>query len=106
MFSNLKPKDIRFRSGRNFYQNKKKSVQKTGGVQFQNRSVSEKEKICPINGRNAVQYQGCGSGSALDPDSIGSMDPDSDPGGQKLPTKAEKIKNFHVLKCWMFSFAS
>ncbi len=27
--------------------------------------------------------QGCGSGSGLDPDSIGSVDPDSDPGGQK-----------------------
>ena len=27
-------------------------------------------------------------------------DPDPDPGGQKLPTKGEKI---HVLKCWMAS---
>jgi hypothetical protein len=27
--------------------------------------------------------QGCGSGSELDPDSIGSVDPDPDPGGQK-----------------------
>jgi hypothetical protein len=57
-----------------------------------------------------------------DPDSIRSVDPDPysesgsvsgiririrnpdpDPGGQKLPTKVEKIKIFHVLKCWMFS---
>jgi hypothetical protein len=32
------------------------------------------------------------------------LDPDPDPGGQKLPTKIEKVKNFHVLKSWMFSF--
>ncbi len=30
-----------------------------------------------------------GSGSELDPYSIRSMDPDPDPGGQKLPTKIE-----------------
>jgi hypothetical protein len=30
--------------------------------------------------------------------------PDPDPGVQKLPTKVEKIKKFHVLKCWLFSF--
>jgi hypothetical protein len=32
------------------------------------------------------------------------MDPD--PGGQKWPTKIEKVKIFYVLKegCWMFSF--
>jgi hypothetical protein len=30
---------------------------------------------------------------------------DPDPGGQKWPTKIEKkVKNFQVLKCWMFSF--
>jgi hypothetical protein len=29
--------------------------------------------------------------------------PDPDPGGQKCPTKVEKI---HVLKCWMASFVS
>jgi hypothetical protein len=39
--------------------------------------------------------QGCGSGSVLDPYSIGSVDPDPDPysesgGGQKRPTKVEK----------------
>ncbi len=34
--------------------------------------------------------QGCGSGSGLDPDSIGPVDSDPDPGGQKLPTKVEK----------------
>ncbi len=33
--------------------------------------------------------------------------PDPDPGGQKRPTKVEKkIKKFHVLECWMFSFKS
>ncbi len=31
-------------------------------------------------------------------------DPDPDPGGQKGPTKIEKSKKFHVLKCWMFTF--
>jgi hypothetical protein len=53
---------------------------------------------------------GCGSGSVsgsgLDPDSIGSVDPDPEPGGQKLPTKVEKNLKFHVLKCWMASFES
>ncbi len=31
-------------------------------------------------------------------------DPDPDPGGQKLPTKIEKVQNFDVFKYWMFSF--
>ncbi len=30
-------------------------------------------------------------------------DPDLDPGGQKWPTKIEKVQNFHVFKYWMFS---
>jgi hypothetical protein len=34
--------------------------------------------------------------SVSDPDSIRSVDPDPDPGGQKLPTKIERIKKFHV----------
>ncbi len=60
--------------------------------------------------------QGCRSrsGSELDPDSIGSgqwiqiriRNPNPDPGGQKQPRKVEKIQNFHVLKCWKFSFVS
>jgi hypothetical protein len=35
----------------------------------------------------------------VDPDSIRSVHPypDPDPGGQKHPTKIEKIKKFHVL---------
>jgi hypothetical protein len=41
-----------------------------------------------------------------DLDSIGSVDLDPDPGGQKRPIKVEKIKKFHVLKSWMFSFES
>jgi hypothetical protein len=45
-----------------------------------------------------------------DADWIRIRNPDLDPypysGGQKLPTKVEKIKKFHVLKCWMFSFES
>ncbi len=32
---------------------------------------------------------GSGSGSVLDPYSIGSVDPDPDPGGQKWPTKVD-----------------
>ncbi len=31
--------------------------------------------------------------------------PDPDAEGPKLPTKVEKIKKCHVLKCWMFSLA-
>ncbi len=38
-----------------------------------------------------------GSGSGSDPDSIRSMDPN--PGGQKGPTKVEKINKFHIFKC-------
>jgi hypothetical protein len=68
-----------------------------------------------LDGREEMMTlcQGCGSGfrSQLDPDSIGSADPDlysppdPDPGGQKLPTKV-KFKKFHVLKCWTFFFES
>jgi hypothetical protein len=39
-------------------------------------------------------------GSGLNPDSIRSVDPDPDPGGQKR----KRNKKFNVLKCWMFSF--
>jgi hypothetical protein len=49
--------------------------------------------------------QGCGSGSGfelLDPDPHTNANPDL--GGQKLSTKIEKSIDFHVLKCWMFSF--
>jgi hypothetical protein len=46
--------------------------------------------------------------SVADPDSalvLGRLNPDRDPGGQKWPTNIEKkVKKFHVLKCWMFSF--
>jgi hypothetical protein len=34
-----------------------------------------------------------GSGSGLDPDSIRSVDPDPDPGGQKRPAKVKKLRN-------------
>jgi hypothetical protein len=44
-----------------------------------------------MNMGNVVPYnQGCGSGSQLDPDSVGSVDPDPDPRGQKLHTKVEE----------------
>jgi hypothetical protein len=53
--------------------------------------------------------QGCGSG--LDPDSIGSVDPDSEYGsGARRAKKTHKSRIFffkvHVLKCWMASFES
>jgi hypothetical protein len=44
--------------------------------------------------------------SVSDPDSIRSVDPDPDQGGQKLPTKIKnkKLKQSQVLHFWMFSF--
>ncbi len=40
-----------------------------------------------------------------DPDSIWLVDPDLDPGEQKWPAKKrEKVKKFHVLKCWNVLF--
>ena len=52
---------------------------------------------------HCVLLQGCGSGSGsvLDPYSIGSLDPD--PGGQKLHIKIERLKIFNLLKFWIFS---
>jgi hypothetical protein len=63
--------------------------------------------------------QSCGSGSGLDPDSIGSVDPDSirsvDPDSEsgsgsrraKMTHKSrKKFVKVHVLKCWMASFES
>jgi hypothetical protein len=60
-------------------------------------------------GASPIQNQACGSGSELDPDSIRSMDPDPVFGiriqeGKNDQQKKKKIKKFHVLKCWMFSF--
>ncbi len=50
-----------------------------------------------------------GSGFGLDPDLIRSVDPDSESGSGSRRVKMthkirKKIKKFHVLKCWMFSF--
>jgi hypothetical protein len=54
-----------------------------------------------------------GSGSVLDPYSIGSVDPDPDPesgpdpGGRKMTHKSRKnLVKVHVFKCWMASFVS
>ncbi len=43
-----------------------------------------------------VPYPGtpCGSGSVLDPDSVRSVDPDPDPGGQKCPKSIKNWRNF------------
>ncbi len=60
-------------------------------------------------------WQGCGSGSGsvLDPYSIGSLDPDPDPYSEygsgsrraKMPQKSRQyLVKVHVLKCWMASF--
>jgi hypothetical protein len=53
--------------------------------------------------------QGCGSGSGLDPDSIGSVDPD--PGiririqeGKNDPQKQKFVLKVHVLKCWIIGW--
>ena len=54
-------------------------------------------------------YQGCGSGSGLDPYSIGSVDPDSESGSgsrRAKMTHKTKVGKSHVLKCWMASFES
>jgi hypothetical protein len=57
--------------------------------------------------------QWCGSGSVLDPYSIGSVDPDPDPYSEsgsgsrraKMTHKSrQKFVKVHVLKCWMASF--
>jgi hypothetical protein len=34
------------------------------------------------------------------------LNPDPDPGGQKLPTKVDFFLKVHVLKCWMASLES
>ncbi len=56
-------------------------------------------------------FQGCGSGSVLDPYSIGSVDPDpySESGSRraKMTQKSrKKLVKVHVFKCWMASFES
>jgi hypothetical protein len=45
------------------------------------------------------------SGSLLDPESVGSLDQDPDPGRQKLfHKKRRQVKKFYVLKCCTFSY--
>jgi hypothetical protein len=41
------------------------------------------------------------SGSGLDPDSMVSLDPDTDPGGKKRPTKKEKSNKFSIFMYWL-----
>jgi hypothetical protein len=60
-----------------------------------------------------TSIQGYGSGSGLDPDPIGSVDPypDSESGsGFRRPKmthkRRQKFLKVHVLKCWMASFES
>jgi hypothetical protein len=53
--------------------------------------------------------QGFGSGSGLDPDSIGPVDPDPDSGSRRAKITHKSRKKFvkvHVFKCWMASFES
>jgi hypothetical protein len=67
--------------------------------------------------RDSTVTQGCGSGSGLDPYSIGLVDPDPDPYSEfgsgsgsrraKMTNKSrKKFVKVHVLKCWMASFSS
>jgi hypothetical protein len=58
-------------------------------------------------------FQGCGSGSGLDPDSIGSVDPDPDSESgsgsrrAKMTHKSrQKFLKVNFWKCWMASFES
>ncbi len=60
-----------------------------------------------------MQGDAQGSGSGLDPDSIGSVDPDPDSesgsGSRRAKITQKSRKKFvkvHVLKCWMPSFES
>jgi hypothetical protein len=62
-----------------------------------------------------IFHQGFGSGSGLDPYSIGPVDPDPDPDSEsgsgsrrpKITHKSrKKLVEVHVLKCWMASFES
>jgi hypothetical protein len=78
------------------------------------------EKLCKnISHPEALDsiYQGCGSGSGsvLDPYSIGSVDPDPDPysksgsgsrRAKKTHKSRKKLVKVHGLKCWMASFES
>jgi hypothetical protein len=69
---------------------------------------------CPYHAYTSLdQGFGSGSGSVLDPDSIRSVDPDpylefgSGSRKAKMEHKSrKKLKKFHVLKFWMFSFES
>ncbi len=40
----------------------------------------------------------------MNPDSMGSLDPDPDPGEKKGATKIEKVLKISFLQFWMFSF--
>jgi hypothetical protein len=44
-------------------------------------------RSCDVDPALSPSHRCCGSGSGLDPDSRGSLNPDPDPGGQKLPRK-------------------
>jgi hypothetical protein len=84
------------------------SLQADGAVGQLRTSLTHGVVLALLSGKNKYLKAGSESGSVLDRDSIRSVDPDPypDSGGQKLPKKEEKIKKFHVLKSWMFSFES
>ncbi len=52
----------------------------------------------------AIRTRGSGSGSQLDPDSIGSVDPDPDPGGQNDPQKEKKSVGWPLLRAEGFFY--
>jgi hypothetical protein len=68
-----------------------------------------------VGGMYGTFLQGCGSGTGLDPYSIGSVDPDPDSesrsgsGSRRAKMTHKSRKKFvkvHFLKCWMASFES
>jgi hypothetical protein len=75
------------------------------------RKKTTKEEGRPGTESQLPQIRSAGTGNFLFfkqccgavPDSMGSQDPDPYPGGQKGPTKIEKVNMFQFLKHWMFS---
>jgi hypothetical protein len=67
--------------------------------------IQHRTRTCIYFPEILCERQCFGAGSGLDPDSIRSVDSGLDPLGINDPPKyIKKIKKFHVLKCWMFSF--
>ncbi len=72
---------IRITNDSLWYDNRIKHCIVVTGIRYQQK---QSETVYNVHCTNQ------GFGSELDPDSIGPVDPDPDPGGQKWPTKVEK----------------